>query len=444
MTLANAGLVDARESTVRVTLSDGATLDRSDPPPVRQENDALIFNLPAVPAKQKQLLTLQVHPAKLGSFTVKADASTADGLQGHKEATTRIENGRLVVVVEGPSAALLGEKAPLRVAVTNAGGTPAANVKVTATLDGALKHDSGKNPVELTAGTIAPGQTQVVELPVAAKAAGHYVVKASATADGNIAAVSEPFAFDYRRAELQAAVDGPKLAYLGQDFTWSIVVSNNGDGPVSNVLIRATLPAEVKLKDAGDARVGSGPLEWRLDALKAGEQKTLKVTVDAVKLGDKATLAVLATADAGSDAAPVGDPLQAKFESSVAIIGTPALTAELVAPMGFLSVGKNAVFQVRVKNSGTLPARNIDVSAAIPAELKLVRATAHANVDGRADVSGNVTFPTLDQLNAGATATFTIEVQAIQTGDARMQTQVKAASLTAPLKEEQAIRVVGK
>ncbi|HEY2909947.1 MAG TPA: hypothetical protein VGI99_06860, partial [Gemmataceae bacterium] len=169
VTLANAGLVDARESTVRVTLSDGATLDRSDPPPVRQENDALIFNLPAVPAKQKQLLTLQVHPAKLGSFTVKADASTADGLQGHKEATTRIENGRLVVVVEGPSAALLGEKAPLRVAVTNAGGTPAANVKVTATLDAALKHDSGKNPVELAAGTIAPGQTQVVELQVSAK-----------------------------------------------------------------------------------------------------------------------------------------------------------------------------------------------------------------------------------------------------------------------------------
>ena len=91
--LANTGQVDARESRVRVVLSDGATLERSEPPPARQENGALIFDLPALAAGKKQEVALQVRPAKLGSFTVSADVSTADGLQGHREASTRIENG---------------------------------------------------------------------------------------------------------------------------------------------------------------------------------------------------------------------------------------------------------------------------------------------------------------------------------------------------------------
>lgn len=444
VTLANTGQVDARESTVRVALSDGATLDRSEPPPLRQENGTLVFNLPAVAAGKKQDLTLQVRPAKLGSFTVTVDVNTADGLTGHKEATTRVETGKLSVLVEAPPAAQAGEKIPVRIAVTNAGATPGNNVTVWARFDDGLKHTSGQNPVELPAGSVVPGQTRIIELPLTAKAAGKYTVRATATADGNVSANSDPVVFDVRRAELRATVTGPKLAYLDQDFAWNIAVTNGGDGTVNNVVVRATLPPEMRLKDAGDAKAGAGSVEWRIASLKPGEQKTLKLGVDAVKLGDKATVSVLATADVlpSGDGPPVGDPLQARAESSVAIIGTPALSLSVAAPAGQLDVGKRGTFTIRVANKGTVSARNIEVAAFAPTELKATRAV--SKVEGRIDQNGAISFPQVDELRPGETASFTVEVQGAQMGDARFRVEVKAADLTTALKDEQALRVTGR
>ena len=63
--LANVGKVDARESRVRVSLSDGATLEKSEPPPVRQESGSLVFDLPALGAGKKQEIALEGRPARL-------------------------------------------------------------------------------------------------------------------------------------------------------------------------------------------------------------------------------------------------------------------------------------------------------------------------------------------------------------------------------------------
>lgn len=442
--LANTGKVDARESRIRVALSDGATLEKSEPPPVRQESGALVFDLPALGAGKKQELVLSVRPSKLGSFTVSADVATADGLQGHREATTRIENGKLTMLVEAPPAALAGEKVPVKIAVTNSGAAPGNNVTVWARFDEGLSHASGQNPVELSVGTLAPGQTRVVDLPLSSKGPGKYAVRATATADGNVTAAANPALFEVRRAELRTAVTGPTLAYLGSDFTWTIAVSNAGDGTVSNVLVRATLPAEVKLRDAGDGKPGSGSVEWTLASLKAGEQKVLKVSVDAAQLTARAAISVLATADAtGSvEGGPVGDPLQSRAESSVAIIGTPAVSLELVPPAGPVEVGKRGTIQVRIKNKGTVSARRIDVAAFLPAEMRPVRA--YGKAEGRIETEGRVTFPQVDELRPGEVVSFTIEADAVQTGDGRIRAEVKAAHLNAPLKEEQAARVVGK
>ncbi|MFO0803126.1 MAG: hypothetical protein U0791_08410 [Gemmataceae bacterium] len=442
--LANVGKVDARESRVRVTLSDGATLEKSEPPPLKQEAGALVFYLPALAAGKKHELALQVRPAKLGSFTTSAEVATVDGLQGRKDAVTRVEAGRLGLLIESPPVGLSGEKVPVKIAVTNSGATAGNNVTVWARFDNGLTHTSGQNPVELPVGSLAAGQTKVVELPLSAKGAGKYAVRATATADGNLTATAEAVSFEVRRAELKAAATGPKLAYLGADFTWSVDVTNAGEGPVSNVRVRATLPAEVKLRDAGDGKPGPGSVEWVIPAMKAGEQKTVKLNVEAARISDRAALAVAVTADAtgGGTGAPVGDPVQARAESSVAIIGAAAVSLELLAPTGALEAGKRTTFQVRVKNKGTIPAHNIDVAAFAPAELKALRA--YGKAEGRIDAEGKVTFPVIEELRAGDAITFTVEAEAVQTGDGRLRAEVKAAELSAALKEEQPVRVIGR
>ncbi|HUR55683.1 MAG TPA: hypothetical protein VMZ71_16215, partial [Gemmataceae bacterium] len=265
--------------------------------------------------------------------------------------------------------------------------------------------------------------------------------RASATADGNLKATAEAVAVDVRRAELKVAVAGPRIAYVGQEFTWTVAVGNPGDAAVSNVVVRATLPPEARLKDAGEGgKAGAGSVEWKLPEVKPGDQKTLTLTLEAVKLADKATVTVAALGEATSTSAR-GDSVEARGEASVNVIGTAALGLELTAPTGAVEVGRRATFKAVVRNQGTLSARNVEVTAFAPTELKVVRALGAK--DARIDASGKVTFPAIDELRPGEAATFTIEVDAAQTGDARFRVEVRSAHLKNPLKEEQSTRVTG-
>src|SRR5207244_4487792 len=149
VSLANVGPIDSRDAVVRVSLSDGATLARSEPPPVKLDAGALVFDLAPVAVGKKQEIVLEVKPAKVGPVTVTAEAATSDGLKAENRATTQVEPGRLDVHLEAPPTALSGQQVPVRVAVTNTGAVPAANVTVWARFDDAFTHGSGKNPVEL-------------------------------------------------------------------------------------------------------------------------------------------------------------------------------------------------------------------------------------------------------------------------------------------------------
>lgn len=441
--LENGTGVESQDTRVRLTLSDGATLARSDPPPIKaDERGGLIFDIPPVSGKGKQTISLQVKPAKLGSVTITAEAAS-DGRRADTSAVTRIEQGKLQLVTEMPPLTLAGERIPARVSVTNAGAAPAENVTVWARFDSGLLHNGAAGPVELSGGTLAPGQTKTFDLPLTARATGRYGLRATATGDGNLNASAEPVVVEVRRAELTVTIGGPKIAYLNQQVDWTISVANRGDANVTNVVVRATLPPELKITGSDGGSVGPGSVEWKLSELKTGEQKSFKLTGDALKLSAQAGITVAVLADAVSNGSSVGTPVEGKAESALAIIGTPALTLELATPPGIVEAGKRVKFQIRVKNLGTVSARNIEVNAYAPPELlKPVRGSGAG--DANIENSGRVAFPRIDELQPGQTLTFTVEVDAERAGDARFRAEVSAAHLKAPLKEEQATRVTGR
>jgi hypothetical protein len=78
----------------------------------------------------------------------------------------------------------------------------------------------------------------------------------------------------------------------------------------------------------------------------------------------------------------------------------------------------------------------------VPAQLKAIRGT--GPVEGRIDANGTVTFPAVDELQPGASLTFTVEAEGSQLGDARFRAEVKAAHLSKILQEEQTTRVTSK
>jgi uncharacterized repeat protein (TIGR01451 family) len=441
--LDNVSGIDSKDARVRVTLSDGATLASSEPPPSRaDEKGGLVFDLPPVSGKAKQLVTLQVRPARLGSVTVTAEAVTGDGLQANTSAATRVENGRLQMVLESPPVSLAGERIPARVSVTNAGAAPVENVSVWAQFDAGLTSENGRSPVELTGGSIAPGQTKTFDLPLTAKAAGRYGLRATATGDGNLTASAAPVSGEVRRAELAVALSGPKLAYLNQEVDWTLTVSNRGDSAVSSVVVRATLPPELKVTAADGGEVGAGSVEWKLDSLKAGEQKSFALSGEAVQLAAQAGVSVVVLGDAVSNGATVGAPVEGKAEAALAVIGAPALALQLTPPPGTVAAGKRVRYTVRVTNQGTVSAQKIDVTCFASPELKPVSGTG-AGV-GRIDGTGRIAFPTVEELQPGQSVSFAVDAEATKAGDARFRAEVSAPNLKSALKEEQSTRVTGR
>jgi hypothetical protein len=444
VSLENDGAADSRDSQVKVTLSDGATMASSEPPPLRQDaNGTLQFNLSAVPGKARQSVVMQVKPARLGSVAITADASTSDGMQATNTGNTTIDQGRLQLVIEAPPAALAGPPIPFKIAITNGGAAPAEHATVWAQYDAGLVNSSPQNPVELNAGTIAPGQTKTLNLPLTARSTGRYAVKANATADGELSAKADPVTVTVQRAELAATVSGPSIVYLNNDFEWALNVSNPADTTVSDITVRAAIPPEVLVKTASDGgKIGPGAVEWRLTELKPREQKSFKVSVGTLKLTDRAVLSMAALGDVLAAGKTVGDPVGVKAESVVAIIGTPAIVLEVTPPSAQLEVGKQATFIVQIKNQGTVSARNIELAAYASLELKTVRGTGPTK--GQIDAAGKIVFPAVDELQPGATLTFKVDVQGAQSGDARFRAEVKAAHLRKVIEEEQSTRVTAR
>src|SRR5213079_238494 len=200
---------------------------------------------------------------------------------------------------------------------TNGGAAPADNVTIWARFDQGLLHSSGPGPVELAGGTLAPGQTKTFDLPLGARATGRYGLRATATGDGNLSAAADPIAVEVSRAELVTAITGPKLAYLDQQVDWSISVTNRGDATVTNVVVRATLPPELKITASDNGTVGPGSVEWKLAELRSGEQKSFKLGGDAIKLAPQAGITVAVLGDAISNGSTVGTPVEGKAEAAL-------------------------------------------------------------------------------------------------------------------------------
>jgi len=315
--LDNTAGVDSKDARIRVTLSDGATLARSDPPPTRADpQGGLFFDLPPVGGKGKQEITIQVRPAKVGEVTITADAVTADGMQANTSGVTRIEKGKLTLLLES-AAAGADRRAHSRACLGHQWRRGSRRER-----DRVGDHSiRGCYPVlgrvrsNSRAARSRPATPRHSTLPLTAKATGRYGPSRHR---------------DRRRQHLRRGrsdrggsatrgtrgrADRPGARVPQSASRLSLTVANRGDATVSNVVIRATLPPELKIAAADGGTVGPGSVEWKLSELRSGEQKSFKLSGEGIKLTGSAGITVVALGDAVSNGATVGTPVQGKAEA---------------------------------------------------------------------------------------------------------------------------------
>jgi uncharacterized repeat protein (TIGR01451 family) len=297
--------------------------------------------------------------------------------------------------------AQVGDDVSYTIEVTNPSQVEATNVTVSDTIPDGITY------VSSTPAATASGNALTWSLgSLKAQGRSSISVKAKAARVGKFENCAEVRADHGLNAKdcCSTVVTSPKLAIekkcpaevtVCDNIEYVITVRNAGDGPAKNVKINDPLPAGLATSDGKNAYTAS------VGDLGPGQSKEIRFTVKASKPG-RYDNKVTATADGN---------LTAEANCST-VVKQPALEVTKTGPKERF-IGRDATYEITVKNTGDAPARDTVLTDPLPSGLQFVSAS-----DGGANQGGTVTWR-LGVLDPGASKKVTLTVKALTPGTAK-------------------------
>jgi len=372
-------------------------------------------------------------------LTIRAQATQTGELVGCSDIAYKIPQvcvaltavqPALEIAKSGPGEVLACDPIPMKVVVRNTGTGNATNVKVSDEFPDGLMLEDGRKSVSVDIGTLAPGQAREVTLRTKAAGAGRYVNRATATADNGLSAQSGAVTVVVRKPVLKVAKSAPAMRYVGRPATYTITVTNTGDGEARDTVLTDTLAAGAEFVRAdGGGRMSGGKVTWPLGTLKPNESKKVSVTVNATRKGELRNTAVAKAYCA-----------EASDEAVIAVKGIPAILLECVDHADPIELGANETYTITVTNQGSADDTNIVIKCTLPDAQEYVSGDgpAKATKEGK-----DVTFAALKSLAPKAKATYRVVVKGVRTGDIRFKVRLTSDQLTSPVTETESTHIYG-
>jgi uncharacterized repeat protein (TIGR01451 family) len=353
-------------------------------------------------------VVLQQVAPETGDNTVYISVLHTSGAELFSSIVTKTwQAPSLTVEKTGPESVGLAKTATYTISVKNDGDRMASAVALTDTLPAGMSYVSanpepsevGEGTVVWSLGDIEPGADAVtVEVTLSADAVGEQTNTASAistegfTGEGTADTMVIP-------GSLTVTKTGPETANITDIVNYEITVTNDGEGALTDVTVTDTLPEGLTFFSGVP-----GPTEgttWSLGTLEAGESRTIMVAATGDAAGDY-SLPVTVTSAEGAEA-------DASVDTTIV---TPGLAVTKTVSADSFLVGEEVTFTIEVTNEGNGPAFNAAVVDTLSAGLTVVSSDPEATVAE----DGTLNW-TIDQLDAAATATFTVTVTAAESGD---------------------------
>ncbi len=340
--------------------------------------------------------------------------------------TTLVVEPRLELVKQAPAEVLACDPIPLRFTVSNRGSGPARDVRITDQLPDGLLTQDGLKAFTLDAGTLAAGQSRELSVSVQAERPGTYVNRASAAGAGGLTAESSQVSTRVLQPVLQLVKEGPRRQFAGRSVTWTMTVTNTGDGPARNLVLEDTLPAGSVFERASEGAKASGNrVSWALGTLEPKGSRKVEVTIKAPGIGTLRNSAT-ARADCAAAVAAVAETL---------IEGIPAILLEVVDDPDPIELGSTVTYMITVTNQGSATDTNVRVACTLDKGMQYVSSTGPTT--GTAS-GGAVTFAPLGALAPKQQVSWKIVVRAAEEGDVRFGVQLKSDKLTRSVDETEA------
>ena len=281
-----------------------------------------------------------------------------------------IQSVAVTVDVQAPKSMNLNQEANLRIVVRNTGTSEAMNVRVLDELPDGLEHLSSLPEANVGArsllnwsfSSLPGGSEKVITVKVKPVKTGAYDHAATVLFQTASRAQTQVF-----KPLLKVDQTVNKASVLkGQPVEFKIGVTNIGDGPARNVTIRAKLSPG--LRHGTDDKSDEQTLELTIPVLAPNQREELDpLVVDAIQGGDQSCI-VTATSQ---DVIPFIKE-EAESIKTVTVV-EPKLKLTLTAPEKRFT-DTIAIYEIKVENPGTAPARKVRVVATLPVSGRLVEA----------------------------------------------------------------------
>jgi uncharacterized repeat protein (TIGR01451 family) len=427
-TINNTGRIESRSMTVTSQIPDGVQFVRAQPPAIL-EGRQLTWTFGALQAGQAHTIQTLYKALRPGPVTSCAAVVTEEGLKDEKCHTTQVTQPGLKVAITGPQGAAVGAPVTYQITVTNPGTGPAANVSLKAEFDPGLEHETKANPLNLGLGILNAGEARSVPLVLTPTRVGRLNTRVTATAEGGLTDTAE-HAIVVQQPQLNVTIEGPKTKYVNRPADFVIKVSNAGDVPLTNVFARVRLPAELAYVGSTPAgQPAAGEVVWNLGPLQPKEQKIVQLSTIAQRPAANAVVQAIANADPS---------VSQTAQTSLEILGIPALRLEMKDIGDPAETGKKITYEIDVTNTGSLPANQVEIKAVASKHMKIVsgKGPAAEKIDGQ-----SITFARLDGLAPNRSVKYTVEVEAIEAGDARFRIELRSETLQQPVIDEEPTRI---
>ena len=115
--------------------------------------------------------------------------------------------------------------------------------------------------------------------------------------------------YDLLLRDVKIAKTGPKEQTLGKNADYQITVTNEGDLPLTNVIVSDSAANSTSIVSANGATVRGNQAVWKLKELKAGEKVTFGITLTTCTPGcvtNRATVNTYEGVNGCADKQPVG------------------------------------------------------------------------------------------------------------------------------------------
>jgi uncharacterized repeat protein (TIGR01451 family) len=407
---------------VRVTenIPEGIQFKSASPNASRTGN-SVAWSFPMMKKGHTQNIDVNVTPTAEGDHQICSTVSVDNAF------CLKLFSGQpnLNVVKKGPASIELGEIASWTVTVTNNGSAEATNVIVSDKLPDAFEPTS---KMRQTIGTLAPGETRVVEYSAKAISKGEFRNLAVATYQGSPAIAGKSSApITVVQSGIRIRKNGPSEAYVFKPVTFKITIENTGDTDLKNVRITDILPKDSSVADNGRGRVSGNAIGWMIPNLPAGASQLITTEIAATRKG-KSTNTVKVLTENG---------LKASDTVTTNWLAVPGVTVSITDSKDPVRVQEATTYTIQVRNQGEFEPVSGTVTVTFNDKIKPIAVAG----DAQGTINGQtVTFPRTT-LEPGKDTNLTITAEGADIGPGRAAMNFSADFLSDPIISQETTNV---